>query len=85
MPTRTDQATVKRYAIYVKRQSNGVKKYLQRPYDVVSYNWNDGNPETTYVQFHGYRNASRTLDEVVYDDVRFYDNPPDWDPYRTSV
>jgi hypothetical protein len=75
---RTDLAKIKRTAVFVKERRDGKDAFIRRPYDVVEYNWGDGNLPT-YLQPHFGRPRSMTLDEEMYDDVRFYSTTPDWD------
>ncbi len=97
---RTATARVKTYAIFVKRDYidlYGRKStlYVRRPYNIVEYDWNDGNPVKTYLQPAGRRgNQQGALGQAAgavnvdlgsayfleaYDDVRIYDRPPDFD------
>jgi len=75
---RTSVAKVKRIAVFVKEWSNGSFAYNHRPYDVVEYDWGEGERKT-YLQPHFGRTRSATLDEEIYNDVRFYSTPPEWD------
>ena len=75
---RRDQAIVKRFAIFVKDWRGGSYVYRHRPYDVVEYDWGEGERKT-YLQPHFGHTRSRTLSEEVYDDVRFYSSAPEWD------
>lgn len=84
---RAAQAIVKRYAVFVKITYAGGGtnpqqfQFVRRPYDIVSYNWGNGE-EYTYIQPSA-RGNSRTLDSEVYDGVRFYDVSPPWDQARS--
>jgi hypothetical protein len=75
---RTAQAIVKRNAIFVKEMKDGHQVYVRRPYDLVEYNWGEEGIKT-YLQPHFGQPQSKTLRSEVYDDVRFYSTPPDWD------
>jgi hypothetical protein len=80
---RAAQAIVKRYAVFIKIAYAGGGtnpqhfQFVRRPYDIVSYDWQNGEVYT-YLQPRG-RGNSPTLDDEVYDGVRFYDPPPSWD------
>ena len=94
---RLPQARIKTYAIFVKQNAINTKtggrteRFVRRPYNIVEYDWNNGEPVRTYLQPAGPR---RTLGQSagavtvdfgsiynieVYDDVRFYDTPPSFD------
>ncbi len=75
---RTAQATIKRFAIFVKERRQGKDVFVFRPYDVVELNDGDG-PAKTYLQPHCHRIRSASEDEVLYDDVRTYNQAPEWD------
>ena len=86
MPTRTPQAKIRRYAVFVKElrndRTNAKQKstvYVRRPYNIVDYDWNDGNGHKTYIEPTGGRPRARSEREEVYDDVKIFDTPPDWD------
>ena len=103
MPVSTDRtatARVRTYAIFVKRERvapSGRREtiYVRRPYNIVEYDWNDGNPVKTYLQpaGRGGRKESATGQAAgatntdfgsayfaeVYDDIRVYDTPPAFD------
>lgn len=74
---RSTQAKVKRYAVYVRRIVTGAEQLVRRSYDVVEYNW--GNGEIKFYLQPIHRGISPTLDEDVYDGIRIYDKAPDWD------
>jgi len=104
---RTVQAKVRTFAIFVKELRNDRSTvpnkrssvYIRRPYNIVEYDWSDGNPVKTYLQPAGLRlprgggepAVSSSIDSIpvglegsvrtqeVYDDVRIYDTPPDFD------
>ena len=73
---RNAQATVRRFAVYVRRVVTGVETLVRRPYDVVEYRWGNGE-QYTYLQ--PYFGVSRTLDEDIFDGIRIYDKAPVWD------
>jgi hypothetical protein len=77
---RTEQAIVKRYIVFVRKGIEGgaTTQYNRRPYDVVEYNWGDGNKET-YLQPHFGQSRSASETEELYDGIRIYDTFPDWD------
>lgn len=77
---RTDQAIIKRYIVFVKRNTDGGAnvQYQHRPYDVVEYDWGDGSRET-YLQPHFGVTRSPSEASEIYDGIRVYDNFPDWD------
>ena len=80
---RSNLATIKRYAVFIRRNNRGGgpdpnEQFVFKPYDIVQYDWGNGE-KYTYIQFHQ-RGNSMTLDELLYDGVRFYDAPPVWDP-----
>jgi hypothetical protein len=72
------QAKIRRIAIFVKDWRGGSYAYDHRPYDVVEYDWGEGERKT-YLQPHFGRTRSATLDDEIYNDVRFYSTPPEWD------
>ena len=86
MPTRTAQAKIRRYAVFVKeirsnRTTAGQKSevFVRRPYNIVEYDWNDGNPKQTYLEPTGGRPIARSESEEVYDELKVFDTPPSWD------
>ena len=93
---RTATARIRTYAIFVKRERvvypSGRREtlYVRRPYNIVEYDWNDGNPVKTYIQPNGRRSLGLDARAVnsdlgsayfneVYDDIRVYDTPPSFD------
>lgn len=88
MPTRTAQAKIRRYAVFVKELRNDrttAKQkstvYIRRPFNIVEYDWSDGNPKKTYLEPTGGRSKARSEVEEVYDDLKIFDTPPDWDKF----
>ena len=98
MPVSTDRtvtARVRTYAIFVKtvcknERGGNVEAYVRRPYNIVEYDWNDGNPVKTYLQPAGRRSLgldARAVNNDLgsayfnesYDDIRVYDTPPSFD------
>jgi hypothetical protein len=75
---RTNQAIVKRFIVFVKRTANGVTQWDRRPYDVVEYNWGEGDRQT-YLQPHFGQTRSASEVEELYDGIREYDDYPAWD------
>ena len=75
---RTNQAVVKRNAVFVKEKRDGKDVYVRRPYDLVEYNWGEVSANRAYLQPH-FGTTSRAVRSVIYDDIRIYDSPPDWD------
>lgn len=69
---------VKRFAVYVRRVANGVEQLVRRPYDVVAYDWGNGE-STTYLQPFSYYGTQPTQVEDVYAGIRIYDKAPIWD------
>lgn len=63
-------------AIYIKQTSNGVTQYIRQPYNVVSLDFGDGSPVSTYVEIcsGGFRSPSER--QSIYDEIRIYDGPP---------
>lgn len=76
---RTDLAIVKRNAIFVKEKKDGRYVYVRRPFDIVEYNWGDTSANRTYIQPHFNSTFTRSVRSPVYDDIRIYDAPPDFD------
>ena len=72
------QAKIRRIAIFVKDWRGGSYAYDHRPYDVVEYDWGEGERKT-YLQPHFGRSRSGTVATEMYDDVRFYTTAPEWD------
>jgi len=87
MPTRTPQAKIRRFAVFVKELRNnrttalGQKStvFIRRPYNIVEYDWSDGRQLQTYVEPIGDRPRSRSETDEVYDDLKIFETPPDWD------
>lgn len=86
---RLAQASVKRYAVFIAIQQAGQagaaggtseKRYVQSDYDIVRYDWGNGEVYTYRQPNSLGRGLSRALDQNVYDGVRFYDVAPVWDP-----
>ena len=82
---RTDQAKIRRFAVFVKELRNDRTRagqastvYLRRPYNIVEYDWNDGAPKT-YVEPTGGRTRAMAETQEVYDEVRIFDTPPAYD------
>lgn len=92
---RTVTARVKTYAIFVKAvvkndRGGNVEQYIRRPYNIVEYDWNNGEPVRTYLQPAGRRSMGLDARAVAndlgaayfnesYDDIRVYDVPPTFD------
>jgi len=76
---RTATAIVKRNAIFVKERKDGREVYVRRPYDLVEYNWGDASANRAYLQPHFGVTQSKSVRSEVYDDIRIFDTPPDWD------
>ena len=87
MSARSSQAVVKRFAVYVREYSEGKYMYLARPYDLVEYDWGNGEV-IQYIQPHHSSGYSRVgaaaasankMAREAYDDVRIYNTPPWFD------
>ena len=84
---RTDQAKIRRFAVFVKELRNDritgtpqkTTVYVRRPYNIVEYDWSDGRGKQTFQEPVGDRPRSRSESEEVYDDLKIFENPPDWD------
>jgi len=83
---RTVEAKIRRYAVFVKERRNDRTNagqastvYLRRPYNIVEYDWNDGNPFKTYVEPTGGRTRAMSEAQEVYDEVKIFENPPTYD------
>ena len=79
MPDRRDQAIVKTAAVFVKRVSRNETQYIRRPYNIVTRDYRDGNPPKSYIEPIGTRPRSPSESAEVYDEIKVYDTPPDFD------
>lgn len=81
-----NKATVKRVMVIIHERSNGVDKYIRRPYDLVEYNWGGGEIQN-FLQLRLGDTRFSTLPEKYgattqreeYDDIRIYHTRPEWD------
>jgi hypothetical protein len=65
----------KRYAVFVRRESEGSETFTREPYNIVESDFGNGDQRTMIEPTCG-RPLSPLERAEVYDEVRFYDRPP---------
>lgn len=76
MPARLSVPLRKTAAIYIKQVSGGVTQFIREPYNVISLDFGDGTPVSTYVEICSGGFRSPLERQTIYDEIRIYDSPP---------